>query len=810
MRRLAAFVLSIGCAPEDVEPPRPRLEIIVDDNGIPHIYGRTDHDAFHGAGYQMASDRLFHMETTRRRAYGTLAAVLGSEARGDDELSRLFDFAGWGRKHAELMRSEARPTHDLIVAWTEGVNARIAENSTPLRFEIVPQPWTVEDVLTIATMTGFGNDLTFDAEIFATIAFQFYPEALSKVQMFRPARDVFTTVYDSPRSAVWPGSSPEPAIPRRASARDLARTMDTLARLHRMRTGMGSNNWAVSGAHTESGRPLIAGDPHLDWDIPGIFYALHINSKEQEGTIDAAGFSFVGTPGISVGQTDRVVWTPTTAFADTMDVWAVQRPDPDHVIIGGQTLPIVRREEIIAVRDSEDVRLVAESVDGYGVILPSTLVPIPVGEEGDVLLMNWTGFEPQAFANLLDFNRVQSVDEYDQAVLGFGANFNFVAADANGIVHRVGTKVPRRQPAADREPWLVLDGDDIGSLWTGEMLTPDELPHGRGGERGFIVTANNDPFGFTRDGDLTNDPYYFGAFFAPGWRAARAEGELARMIGEGPLTIEHMQALQTDVHSSMADDLLPILEEAWARVGSDPALAEFEGREDLGTLVAALSAWDREMRADSGEALVMHAYIQMVTRRAIGDDIELVFLRAMEMQPIFMMKIATMAMRGAYPMGDDTLQEGRSSLALLALADVADFLVTRYGGVDPSLYTLGSMRSSHMNGTTGRGIDRGKFPTHGSEDTLDVAAYSTFFDAQGDVLPESITKHGPIFRHNATFTEDGTPQLWFDMPLGNVALPESPHWQDLHDDWLNGRYRRFWYTRDEVDEHAESSYTLLE
>ena len=189
MRRLAALVLSIGCAPEDIEPPPPRLEIIVDDNGIPHIYGRTDHDAFYGAGYQMASDRSFHMETTRRRAYGTLAEVLGAEAQGDDELSRLFDFAGWGRKHAELMRSEARPTHDLIVAWTEGVNARIAENTTPLPFEIVPRPWTVEDVLTIATMTGFGNDLTFDAEIFATIAFQLYPEPLSKVQMFRPARD---------------------------------------------------------------------------------------------------------------------------------------------------------------------------------------------------------------------------------------------------------------------------------------------------------------------------------------------------------------------------------------------------------------------------------------------------------------------------------------------------------------------------------------------------------------------------------------------------------------------------------------------
>lgn len=827
-RMMAAWMLVGGCAAEDDEPPPPRLEIVIDDNGIPHIYGRTDLDAFYGAGYQMAADRLFHMETTRRRAYGTLAEVLGEQAQGDDELSRLFDFAGWGRRHAELMRVDAPDTHALIASWADGVNQRIAEIEAgdapvpqgfgPDAFDFRPRPWSVDDVLTIATMTGFGNDLTFDAEIFATIAHQFYPDALSNVQLFRPARDVFTTVYETPRAASWPRAEPS-APARTVDPDDLARTLDTLARLGRMRTGMGSNNWAVAGEHTANGRPLIAGDPHLDWDIPGVFYALHIDSKHQEGTIDAAGFSFVGTPGISVGHTDRVVWTPTTAFADTMDVWTVQRPDDDHVILGGQTLPIVRREEVIKVRGPDDpvgagtdVVVVAESIEGRGVILPSDLVPVPVGEPGDVLMMNWVGFEPQTFANLLDFNRVGSVDEYDQAVLGFGANFNFVAADANGIVHRVGTKVPRRAVTPERQPWLVLDGDDAGSLWTGELLPPEQLPHGRGGDRGFIVTANNDPFGFTRDGDPGNDPWYFGAFFAPGWRAARAEGELARMIAErdGTLTIEDMQALQTDVHSSIADDLLPILEAAWAEVGSNPDLAEFEGRSDLATLVNALSAWDRDMRADSGEALVMHAFIQMVTRRAIEDDIRFVFLQAMQMQPIFMMKIAILAMRGAYPMGDEVLQEGRSRIALLALSDVAELLQQRFGGVEPSRYTLGSMRFAHMNGSTGRGIDRGKYPTHGSEDTLNVAAYSSFFDLRGDVLPESITVHGPIFRHNATFTEDGTPQLWFDMPLGNVADPQSPHWQDLHDDWLSGRYRRFWYTRDEVVEHEESRYTLRE
>jgi penicillin amidase len=489
------------------------------------------------------------------------------------------------------------------------------------------------------------------------------------------------------------------------------------------------------------------------------------------------------------------------------------------VIIGGQTYPITHREEIIKVRratgpvdEGTKVLMVADAVEGQGVIIPTSLVPIPLGEDGDILLVNWVGFTPQPFASLLDFNRVQSVDEYEQAVLDFGANFNFVAADANTITHRVGTKVPRRNVGPNRTPWLVLDADDPATLWTDERLTPEELPHGRGGDRGFIVTANNDPFGFSEDGILDNDPYYFGAFFAPAWRAARAESEIAAMIAQrsGTLTVEDMQAVQTDLHSNIGDDVIPIVEAAMAALGSDAALAEFEGRADIATLANALSAWDREMRADSPEALILFAFSQMLTRRAIGDDIELVFPQAMELQPIFIMKIAIMAMRGEYPEGDVVLQEGRHWIALAALGDVADFLTQRFGGVETSRYTLGSQRVSHMDGSTGRGIDRGKYATSGYEDTIMVAAWNSFFDVEDEVVDESVSLHGSIFRHTATFAEDGTPELYFNMPLGNVAEPASPHYQDLHDDWMNGNYRKFWYTRDEVDEHAESSILLLE
>ncbi len=815
-----------------------RVEVIIDENGVPHIYGRTDEDAFYGAAYQMAVDRMFHMETTRRRAQGRLAEVLGEDGFEDDELSRVFDFPGWGAIHAEKMEAEAPEMFALMSAWTDGVNARIAEVAAgdvpvphgfgPDEFDFMPEPWEVKDVLAIATMTGFGNDLTFDAEIFASIAFFIAGEALEKVDIFRPARDTFTTAYEEAESPVPPqqASLPQGLKPQNRPQRgptktkafdpdDLATTMKTLTRLNRLRVGMGSNNWAVSGEHTESGRPIVAGDPHLDWDIPGIFYAQHINSLDQEGTIDAAGFSFAGTPGISVGHTRGVVWTPTTAFADTMDVWAVQR-DGDMITVAGEQREVTTTEAIVLVRQPGDPvgegtsrSVVVETIEGGGVVIPAKLVPIAVGDEGDILIMDWAGFVPSAFDQLLDFNRVDNVDDYETAVSGFGGNFNFVSADVNGISHTLGTKVPVRTVVPESPPWLVMDGDLPETQWTGEFLDADRLPGSRGGSRGFVSTANNDPFGFSQDGQLDNDPWYFGAFFAPGWRAGRIEAALYEATEAGGITVEEMQTLQSDTHSSIADDLLPILEEAWGEVGSDMTLDEFDGNADIQLLAEVLLEWDRNYDVDQAEGLVFFAYQHFVTQRAIGDEILLLFQQAMELQPVFIMKIAVNTMRGLFPEGDDVLQEGRNWIALAALADTAEYLDTQFGGVAPDNYKMSDVKFTFFNGTTGRGIERGKFPTAGSDDTINVAAGHNFFAPAGGVDEELLSRHGSIFRHVTTFAEDGTPELYFNMPLGNAGEPDSPHYMDLNDDWLNGGYRKMWFSRQEVEDHEESRYTLL-
>lgn len=828
MRRTTIAVLMVlaACSADD-EEPRPRLEIIIDDRGIPHVYGATDEDAFYGAGYQMASDRLFHMEMTRRRAYGRAAEVLGADAVEDDELARVFDWSGWAEQHAALMRADNAETYAVIESWTRGVNARLAEvrsGEAPLPhgfgadlYDFVPEDWRPEDVLTIATMTGFGNDLSFDREVFATIAYTLAADAMDAIDLLRPIRDVTTTggptMVRAGESAAERGSLPELGA---FTKDELARTMNGLRRLSRLR-GLGSNNWAVAGEHTANGRPIVAGDPHQGFDPPGIFYAQHINSKDAGGTIDAAGFSFVGTPGISVGQTDRIVWTPTTAFADVMDVWTVAVPDPDHVSIGGQVVPAVHREEIIVVRGPDDPvgqgmsrALDIVDVPGHGILLPTDLVPLPLGEPGDRLLMRWTGFQANAFHGLLDFNKAESIDEFETAVDGWNGNFNFVAADAGGITYRVGTKIPVRDLSNGRAPHLVLDGDDVGSMWTDARLPPEQLPRSRGEGKGWVATANNDPFGFAADGRVDNDPWYFGAYFDPGWRAGRIDQRLTELTGAGGIDVDAMQALQHEVHSALADDLVPLLTTAYANVGVDPALAEFADRPAIGTLVDLLAGWDRRMTRDSSAALVMHAYSYFIARRVLEDDLPLLFFEALALQPSFIIKIATMALRGDYERGDEVMTEGRDFLLLAALGDVADLLEARYGSVDPAGYRLADAKLTTLAGATGTGIDRGLVPTDGGESSINVSADSTFFDAQGGVLEQWVSPHGPIFRVLGEFDDDGTPRLRFSFPLGNVAEPDSPHWDDMQSDWLDGGAQTMLFHRDEIEAAEERRYTLIE
>lgn len=801
--------------------PSAPIEVIRDDNGVPHIYGANDRDAFFGAGYMMATDRLLQVDMARRRALGRWAEVLPNHLE-DDKLARLFDWRDLGKAAAEVTAKENPDEWHIMQAWVAGLNRRIDEvrdGKVPLPYgfgpgelDYMPERWDDADVLVVAKMTGFGNDESIEFELFDTIAETIYPDKMNKVQLPRPVRDVWTVPpedrpKDLPAALQIPGSAPnrQPLLPIKVDPARLARSMKILDALSSLRAA-GSNNWAIDGRFTDSGRPMLAGDPHLGFGFPGVFYALHIDSADQGGTFNVAGFSFPGLPGVSIGQTDKVAWSPTTAFADVMDVWDVPSPDFDTVEIGGQAVTVTEREETIRVRgagmpvgEGDDVVVTERDIPGQGVILPADLAPIPVAPAGHELFMRWTGYDQGGGSRLLGLNRTHSIDDFDAAVdQQNGLNFNMLAADAKGITLRVGLDVPDRDPRKGFSPWKVMDGTNAASLWTGALLPREHLPRGRAAQRGFLNTANNDPFGFSADGRVDDDPWYYGAFFAPGWRAGRAADELTRLSKQGNVGVKDMETLQLDLHSNMADDLLPLLDAAWASADHSNA--------DLATLVQALDSWDRRMDRPSSGAVVFNAFAHFVASSAIQDDLGVLYGPAFDLEAVFMLKVSTLLMRGDYPDGSALLQSGRDAVLLDALQKTADFLTQRFGSVDPAGYTYGDLHVTKWYDALGAGLDFGENPSDGAESTVNVSPHSFYDGAKpGQRWP---SHYGPILRLVADFDADGTPRLRYNFPLGNVCDPKSPHFDDMRDGWLNGKYHDMRFKRADVDAHTEERIVI--
>lgn len=810
-----------GCTPAerpDFAGLSAPVEIVRDVNGMPHIYAESDADAFYASGYMQAFDRLFQMDLNRRRALGRRAEVLGARFVDEDRIVRMIDIPRWGRTNEAALFRDDPARWALVQAWVEGVNARIREvladrgelppDFSELGYE--PEEWAVSDAMAYGKLVLFGNASQLEPTILTTIIDEYLPTLDPRLSLVLPIRDAFVMPADErPGGATAPIVRPTTRTPRALptdAAERLTRFTETMAAF---RSG-GSNNWALEGRHTASGRPMIAGDPHQGFQSPSLFWMHHMDSTAGGGVFDVVGFNFVGSPAIHLGHNRDVAWTATTNYPDNLDMWDVAVGPTGGVMIGDVEAPIVTRTETILVAGGDPVVQTFEDVPGRGVILLDDISPLPLGRAGRKLLLAWTGFgvthELEGFYGFdTSRDRAGFQAAVDRIELGY---FNFVAADASGIVYHSHPAVPDRGAVGARRPWTVMDGDDAGSFWTGALLGDAQLPHSTGGSRGWIASANNDPWGFTADGEVAGDPWYFGVIFDPGLRAARIDDELERLVARGDVTIEEMQALQDDTHSIIADDLVPILGEVWATVDTDPLLEELRPRDDLDELAAALVAWDRRMQRDASEPVAFHAFSFFLARRVLQDDLTIVFDPIMSQSSAYIFKWLSNVMRGRAPDSASFFAgEPRQVSVALALRETGDWLTARFGSTTDG-YTWGDVHGARFGSIHGERLDGGWMPTDGAEGTIDVAV-APFFDASGNPRERFDADGGAIYRMVAGFREDGAPEAFVNVPRGVSGDPTSPHWDDLHEDWTENRYRRLLFERADVEAGPTERMTLM-
>ena len=101
----------------DSNYPTEEVEVVFDDEGVPHIYGGSDTDLAYAIGFIHGKDRQFQMYSFRLALFGRLAELQGEGEVSSDQAARLITYA----VDEQVANLSARE-HDLLEAYAAGAN----------------------------------------------------------------------------------------------------------------------------------------------------------------------------------------------------------------------------------------------------------------------------------------------------------------------------------------------------------------------------------------------------------------------------------------------------------------------------------------------------------------------------------------------------------------------------------------------------------------------------------------------------------------------------------------------------------------
>ena len=560
---IVAATLPGGERTARIESLSAEARIDIDADGVPRIHAANATDGAAALGYAHARERLFQMELMRRAASGTLSALAGPATLNIDRMTRTLGI----RLDAERDLTALDPeTRKMLDAYAAGVNAWTAERGRRAGFEFLflgpPAPWTPVDSL----LWGKTMALYLSANWRTELARLALSKAMTHEQI----------------DALWPGHAggghPEAALDPRLPglATKLANVLPTFPDPFTL-PATASNAWAVDGRHSASGAPLLAGDPHLAFGLPGIWYLARIETPD--GVL--AGATAPGVPFLVLGHNGRIAWTFTTTGADVQDLFVETPSGPDAYMTPDGPRPITVREELIAVRGRPDEILRVRETR-HGPIVSDLVDPA-----GPMLALSAANLTPgdTAAAGLLALDRAKDFAEAGEASAKITSPVqNMIVADRERIALFVTGRVPVRRAGDGAWPQPGADG---AHDWT-RLASGADLPRVVAPASGRLVNANE-----------RVAPPDFPTFLGRDWFADPRARRIREMLDQTPTHAPaDFVAMQADARDRFALDLLPRL------LRTEPA--DGIGRAAL----ALLRDWDGAMAVDRPEPLIVTAWLR--------------------------------------------------------------------------------------------------------------------------------------------------------------------------------------------------------
>jgi len=539
-----------------------------DRQGVCHVDGKDREEAFELMGYAHGRDRGMQMLLMRILGQGRTSELLDAsdEMLEIDKFFRRMNWAGSTSLEADKFSAAARGVAD---SYNRGVNRALSEK-IPWEFKLFgykPEPWRTEDSVLISRMIGY---LTL---------------AQSQGEMERLLIELVQAGIDRQRlEELFPGILGGLDI-------DLVKKIKLQERIVSPASlwniaapiMMASNNWAVSGSKSASGKPILANDPHLEVNrLPNVWYEIVLKTPDRY----AMGGTMPGVPAILVGRNPDLAWSATYTFMDSTDSWIEQCKNGNYLREGEKWLKFNQRTETIKRKKKETVSVVFYEND-HGVLEGNPY------DEGHYIATAWAPSLSGAvtfnnFAKMWDAKNVKEGME----ILGYvESTWNFVLADTQGnIGYQMSGLMPKRRKGISG--FVPLPGWDAANNWQG-FEKPEDLPRCYNPQSGYFVTTNQDLNEFGKVSPIN-----------VGMGSYRSD-RIGRLLSENDgITREHMYKIQHDVFSTQAESFMKVLGPLLPATGRAQKLKD----------------WNLEYSADSQEAYLFDRFIKGLYRLVFGEN----------------------------------------------------------------------------------------------------------------------------------------------------------------------------------------------
>lgn len=555
------------------------VNILRDSLGIPHIYTSNETDLYRAVGFAMAQDRLWQMDLLRRVTQGRLSEILGKDLVKTDILMRALRIQ---EKSEKIMGKSTPEIIHALEAFSEGVNVYMANQPLPPEFKILgytPEPWQpVHSVNLIGYMSwdltsGWGPEMLIH-QLQGKVSINQIEQLIPKTEYQK------TAVYED-------FHSPEIKI---------GETILTVGN-HLKELGAqifyGSNNWAVSGKKSKTGKPLLANDMHLGLMSPGIWYQMHQNI---EGKLNVTGLVLPGQPFVIAGHNDSIAWGMTNVMVDDLDFYAEKlNEDSTKYLLDGEWKDLLIKTDIIKIKGEDDFKNILRFTH-RGPIVNN----FKKGADTPISI-HWLGNEMSSeIRTVFLLNRAGNWSDFRDAVKTFtSVSQNIVYADVLG---NIGLQCCAGVPIRAGNGIQIYPGDSSKYDWTG-LVPFEELPFEFNPDRGYVSSANNK----TVPDDY---PYYISHWFAQSDRIDR----IREMLEEKEiLGTEDFQAMHRDVKSKKAEHFTPVF---LAAIKAELNLNEKETES-----LKILEEWNYELTRESVAASIFEIMYRKVCENLIKDDL---------------------------------------------------------------------------------------------------------------------------------------------------------------------------------------------